>query len=549
MLKKILPILVIAALVATILPQAGSQGPISVTTPVNLSYSGCVTGDASVKLGGTLSLDASSCGTGSGTVTSITAGTGLTGGTITTTGTIALDSPVALANGGTNQTTWTAGDCVQVNAGGTALESFGSACGGGSVSLTADSPLVVDPNPITGTGTVSCPTCATGADTTVYGGIIGGVLGSASGIIPFSSTATTSRTAFATDLFLSGPFFCLSSPSDNDWVAVALGTNTPSGTTITNGYIDSVASGLSASSCVGQNKQVFFTPSSTPISGVSNTLGSSSIQTYWSSAVLGSMTQPLSVRPNSTTGSSSTHYTSAGQGLTSSTTTSDEQLVQLPVANALDVSSMCLVTTTSQGAAGSLVITLRKNEVDTAMVVTVPLSGLSGRRCYSASTISFAAGDELSISMTNNHTSTSASIDNISLETTPTASGMTALLVFPKGNRILTASADRYSPMFVNDTLKTAENDAWSPLPRDGTIKNLRCYLKTAPAADATVTLYQNGSPTGLTVTLDHAGGGDRVISDTTHTVSASMYDGLSLDWTSAGGSVAVSSGCTAEFD
>lgn len=38
---------------------------------------------------------------GSGTVTSITAGTGLTGGTITGTGTIALDTPVSVANGGT----------------------------------------------------------------------------------------------------------------------------------------------------------------------------------------------------------------------------------------------------------------------------------------------------------------------------------------------------------------------------------------------------------------------------------------------------------------
>jgi len=44
-------------------------------------------------------------GGGSGTVTSITAGTGLTGGTITTSGTIALAIPVTIANGGTNATT------------------------------------------------------------------------------------------------------------------------------------------------------------------------------------------------------------------------------------------------------------------------------------------------------------------------------------------------------------------------------------------------------------------------------------------------------------
>lgn len=37
-----------------------------------------------------------------------------------------------LANGGTNQTSWTASRCVQVNAGGTALESASAACGTGS---------------------------------------------------------------------------------------------------------------------------------------------------------------------------------------------------------------------------------------------------------------------------------------------------------------------------------------------------------------------------------------------------------------------------------
>lgn len=46
---------------------------------------------------------------GGGTVTSIVAGTGLTGGTITTSGTIALSTPVATANGGTNNASWTAG--------------------------------------------------------------------------------------------------------------------------------------------------------------------------------------------------------------------------------------------------------------------------------------------------------------------------------------------------------------------------------------------------------------------------------------------------------
>jgi hypothetical protein len=50
------------------------------------------------------------------------------------TGTLALTS---LAGGGTNQTSWTASRCVQVNSGGTALESASGACGAGAGSVTS----------------------------------------------------------------------------------------------------------------------------------------------------------------------------------------------------------------------------------------------------------------------------------------------------------------------------------------------------------------------------------------------------------------------------
>ena len=43
----------------------------------------------------------------------------------------ALSSAVGLAKGGTNQTTWTASRCVQVNAGGTALEAASTSCSSG----------------------------------------------------------------------------------------------------------------------------------------------------------------------------------------------------------------------------------------------------------------------------------------------------------------------------------------------------------------------------------------------------------------------------------
>jgi parallel beta-helix repeat protein len=75
----------------------------------------------------------------SGTNTSATMTVG-TGGTLTYSGSGTVNasqfrgnSTVALAHGGTNQTTWTANRCVRVNSGGTALESASSDCGSGGI--------------------------------------------------------------------------------------------------------------------------------------------------------------------------------------------------------------------------------------------------------------------------------------------------------------------------------------------------------------------------------------------------------------------------------
>jgi Concanavalin A-like lectin/glucanases superfamily len=130
------------------------------------------------------------CAGGSGTVTSITAGTGLTGGTITTSGTIALSTPVSATNGGTgeagtvsgvmkgNNTSavtaaassdvialWT-GTCNST----TFLRADGScqpASGGGSgtvtsVALTMPSGFSVSGSPITNAGTLAVSTSLSG---------------------------------------------------------------------------------------------------------------------------------------------------------------------------------------------------------------------------------------------------------------------------------------------------------------------------------------------------------------------------------------------------
>jgi hypothetical protein len=82
---------------------SGTLAVTKATQSANLVYAGPASGAAVAPT--FRALATADLPVGTGTVTSIIAGTGLTGGTITTSGTIALSTPVSIANGGTNATT------------------------------------------------------------------------------------------------------------------------------------------------------------------------------------------------------------------------------------------------------------------------------------------------------------------------------------------------------------------------------------------------------------------------------------------------------------
>jgi hypothetical protein len=71
----------------------------------------------------------------------------------------------------------------------------------------------------------------------------------------------------------------------------------------------------------------------------------------------------------------------------------------------------------SQPATGSLVLTIRKNGVDTAITITIPAGTSSGTFSDTTNSVSFAAGDLISVKAVNNASATSGNITAISLGT------------------------------------------------------------------------------------------------------------------------------------
>ena len=101
-------------------------------------------------------------------------------------------------------------------------------------------------------------------------------------------------------------------------------------------------------------------------------------------------------------------------GVPSFLTTEALRLFIIPQASTF--SRLYVKITSNQVAGGSLVFTIRKNSVDTAIVATIAAGSAGGTEVSNtANSVSFAAGDDLSIKIQNNAGATSATVGNISI--------------------------------------------------------------------------------------------------------------------------------------
>jgi hypothetical protein len=110
---------------------------------------------------------------------------------------------------------------------------------------------------------------------------------------------------------------------------------------------------------------------------------------------------------------STTTYITFGSATFS--TTEANRLTVAPAASTF--SKFYVKIFTSQSATGSLVLTLRKNQVDTAVVATIAAGSASGTEANSgANSVAFTAGDDISIKAVNSATATSGRVMNLSCQ-------------------------------------------------------------------------------------------------------------------------------------
>lgn len=163
------------------------------------------------------------------------------------------------------------------------------------------------------------------------------------------------------------------------------------------------------------------------------------------------------------------------------------------------------------------------------------------RKNLSTDNLTLTISDAATLGSDTTHTTSLAAQDLIDIYTTWTGSPADSTasnqwsVYANSANQVLfatdgnTVSATRYIGVQATSAQSTTETDVAQAFPTTGKLRNLTAYLGTGTLISGSyvVTLYQNGSPTSLTVTLDSS---NRVAVDSTHEITIAEGDLLSWE-------------------
>lgn len=402
------------------------------------------------------------------------------------------------------------------------------------------------------TPAISCPTCVTGGvSSTTVGGIVGAFYntnGAGTAILFYNAASTTGRTPAPFTMQLGGLSVCISATQNaNSLQDMIWEKLNAAGTADTFDLTRTIVLPGAAAGCYQQTLTKFPVQQGEAVSAVNANIGTTQSLLGIAANIYGSTSQWLGNFINaSTVALSTTVYTGPGQ-LAVLTTTVETQAA-IPVTYASTAKNLCIRTNSTQSATGSLVLTLFDNGVATGVTVAIPLSGVAGVRCDFVNTASITAGHWISWELANNATAASAQINSISMELVPSGNA-TALILFPKKGQPLSASVNNYFPPHASSGRSATETDQWGPIPRAGNLKNLSCFVTTAPTNTVTVTIQVNGTPSAATGTFDSGVSTAAVTSIWTGTLAIAANDAVTINYATGAATQAVVSSCSAEFD
>lgn len=264
-----------------------------------------------------------------------------------------------------------------------------------SVALTTPAAFNVTGSPITTSGTLAI----TGAGTASQYVKGDGTLATFPTIPSITPSALTKIDDTNVTLTLGG------SPSNALLQAVSL----------TVGWSGTLADSRIASASTWNAKQNAITLTTTGSGGSATLVGSTlNIPQY---AGQGSGTSFI-VGLNATTvvGPSTTNFTAITGGGYVNAANEFQRL--LPISQTSSLSRWYARTSATQPASGSLVITLRQNQVDTAMAITIAAGSAAGTYSNTATSVSFSAGDLASVKVQNNAAANSTPVISLSIMVT-----------------------------------------------------------------------------------------------------------------------------------
>lgn len=175
------------------------------------------------------------------------------------------------------------------------------------------------------------------------------------------------------------------------------------------GYLSGVTSAIQTQL---NAKQGTLTLTTTGTSGAA-TLGSGILNIPQYAAANSGTSFITGVTALTSVGASTTLYTNFLG--TSFVAIANENARQLIMPENCTLSRLYFRTLNTQSATGSLVITVRKNGVDTALVITIPAGSVANTFSNTTNSISFSAGDFSSVKVQNNATAPSAQTASISI--------------------------------------------------------------------------------------------------------------------------------------